>query len=304
MVQNFNMSEATPGFKQKSAGILTDVIFMPVGSLIIRTFGLISSWMKPLQKLSISSEQKFGTLVRHTAFYALIFAAIGGLLSLSRSSNSSPKPISPQVSFITVSNETPISAKPLGTMPHGEWLGLEVQAGQHAVEISWAYMEHSNSSSFLIERNVNGEGYETIGKINADSETAGLQHYFWEDDSPFDKASIDVFYRIKAIDKQGSYNYSPRSAYRLQSDWIELSNHSQPVSQDILLGFSHEFKEAIELRVVNRSGELFYQDTFEGQYQYRQQLNTHSWPKGQYFAYLDAKDAGRMVSFELGKESF
>ena len=255
--------------------------------------------MKFSSQLLSSSELSFGTLVRHVAIYVFGLSLIGGIWSLQHSGAESFQKRDAQASMISATHTSSLSAKPLNTLSPDTWLGLEVQQTDVGIALNWAYMPSNLSHYFEIERNVNGTGFQKVGIFEAKHTAEGLQHYQWYDHASFDKNSKDVFYRVKCIQANARYSYSPRSAYRLQSDWIRLENFSQLDVHKMLFDFSHEFKEAIELRIVHQSGALYYQNTFSGQYEYRQQLNYHAWPQGQYFAYLDAQDAGRMVVFEV-----
>jgi uncharacterized delta-60 repeat protein len=67
--------------------------------------------------------------------------------------------------------------------------------------LQWTTVQEINIDRFEIERSLNGKDYSSIGKINA-----GLSKYNFTDEKPFTGIN---YYRIKMIDKDGKFEYSP-----------------------------------------------------------------------------------------------
>jgi uncharacterized delta-60 repeat protein len=67
--------------------------------------------------------------------------------------------------------------------------------------LEWTTVQEINIDRFEIERSPNGKDYSSIGKMNA-----GLSKYNFTDEKPFTGIN---YYRIKMIDKDGKFEYSP-----------------------------------------------------------------------------------------------
>ncbi len=67
--------------------------------------------------------------------------------------------------------------------------------------LQWTTAHEINIDRFEIERSPNGKDYSSIGKMNA-----GLSKYSFTDDKPLKGIN---YYRIKMIDKDGKFEYSP-----------------------------------------------------------------------------------------------
>jgi uncharacterized delta-60 repeat protein len=67
--------------------------------------------------------------------------------------------------------------------------------------LQWTTTQEINIDRFEIERSLNGKDYSNIGKMNG-----GLSKYNFTDEKPFTGIN---YYRIKMIDKDGKFEYSP-----------------------------------------------------------------------------------------------
>ena len=72
------------------------------------------------------------------------------------------------------------------------------------VQVKWLVSQEINASRYEVERSNSGNKFEKIGEVFA-SNNVGSANYALEDKTPLIGTS---FYRIKMIDKNGTYNYS------------------------------------------------------------------------------------------------
>ncbi|MEP6683537.1 MAG: alpha-amylase family glycosyl hydrolase [Parafilimonas sp.] len=85
------------------------------------------------------------------------------------------------------------------------WLSFTAQkTGVHTVTLKWSTQSETNNDRFEVERSNDGVSFTKIASINA-SQTSGTQHYSFPDNNPLNGIS---YYRIKQVDKDGSYQYS------------------------------------------------------------------------------------------------
>lgn len=78
----------------------------------------------------------------------------------------------------------------------------------HRVKLEWATSQEFNSSHYLIQRSINGTDFMDAGKLAANGNT--LMKSFYEFSDPVsEKDPAKLFYRLKMIDRDGQYEYSP-----------------------------------------------------------------------------------------------
>jgi hypothetical protein len=93
------------------------------------------------------------------------------------------------------------STNPLITVPL-TWLSFNAKAIGGTAGLTWQTAGNLNTSSFTIERSTDGIHFTSLEQVMA---TTGIYSYTATDIQPLDGSN---FYRIKEIDKNGSYSYS------------------------------------------------------------------------------------------------
>lgn len=78
------------------------------------------------------------------------------------------------------------------------------------VNVNWVTVTERNASHFIIERSLTGRNFEAVGRVNATGNTSLTVNYNFTD---LNVAAIanngTVYYRLKMIDKDGRFEYSP-----------------------------------------------------------------------------------------------
>lgn len=81
--------------------------------------------------------------------------------------------------------------------------------------LDWTTASELNVADFVVERSEEGIYYSSIGSKVAVGNTLKEQHYHFEDDAS--TLTGTVYYRLKSVDKDGSFSYSNVSAINLKS---------------------------------------------------------------------------------------
>ncbi|MCB0662218.1 MAG: hypothetical protein KDC24_05740, partial [Saprospiraceae bacterium] len=84
-------------------------------------------------------------------------------------------------------------------------ISLQGQEFEMGNLLEWSTLKEVNSSYFFIEKSVNGIDFEQIGKVDASGKMEGETAYHFLDIGADQKKS---FYRLKEIEKDGSYSFS------------------------------------------------------------------------------------------------
>ena len=81
------------------------------------------------------------------------------------------------------------------------------------VNLSWEVSEQQNISYYIIERNLDGNGYDDAGVVFANND--GLSKYSFTDDVNGKKKGL-ILYRLKAVNTVGKYTYSSTRMIRME----------------------------------------------------------------------------------------
>ena len=98
-----------------------------------------------------------------------------------------------------------------------------------AVDLSWITNNEVNSGNFIVYRSKNGINYDEIGKVNATGFSGG-SNYTLTDATP---GSGVNYYRIKLVDKSGSFKYSGVIRVNLNAKTLDVALYPTVVS-DVL----------------------------------------------------------------------
>lgn len=80
--------------------------------------------------------------------------------------------------------------------------------GGSAVQLRWATASEKNSQAFEVERSLNGEVFDPIGKVAAAGNSSASHHYALLDATLPGSAAM-LYYRLKQLDLDGTFSYSP-----------------------------------------------------------------------------------------------
>jgi hypothetical protein len=82
---------------------------------------------------------------------------------------------------------------------------ISLDVNNQVARVKWSTSHENNNNHFVVERSFDGENFEEIGTVNGIGHSYTTQHYQFLDVSVTSKI---VFYRIKQVDLDGSFEYS------------------------------------------------------------------------------------------------
>ena len=102
-------------------------------------------------------------------------------------------------------------------------ISLETNGYENYIEINWETAFESNVYGYELERSVDGRPYEKISSMRALSGSSDPASYMFFDKDVYPEEKL--YYRVKLLDKDGGYEYSPvekASLFRRQLtfEWI------------------------------------------------------------------------------------
>jgi hypothetical protein len=169
-------------------------------------------------------------------------------------------------------------------------LGFDGWEKDKGAFLSWSAAGNDQLDYFLMERKNPNEEFLAIHKIKS-SGLAGNSHYEYFD---FFSQDGDVFYRLKMVDKDGSFRYSPVVIvkHKLQAGFKIFPN---PAATSVTVVHTDR-EEILELQLVNAAGQIIYrQAVMAGSKQ--STLNVQSLKAGLYNVVVKSKNKTRVAGF-------
>jgi hypothetical protein len=129
------------------------------------------------------------------------------------------------------------------------WLNFTAQKNSaHSVLLNWSTQSEGSNEHFEIERSNNGTSFTKIGEVAA-LQTNGNQQYSYIDNVPLNGYN---YYRIKQVDKDGSYQYSSVQRVSLSDVIKHWSLYPNPArSSTSLYALNNYNKAAISISDLN-----------------------------------------------------
>ena len=92
---------------------------------------------------------------------------------------------------------------------------FKAQVNGSQVVLNWKTLSETNSSHFEIEKSDNGQDFYYVGTVNAKG--AGVYNFIDKKPSYYERS---IFYRLKVVDKDGSFKYSKTIDARLKANAV------------------------------------------------------------------------------------
>lgn len=126
-------------------------------------------------------------------------------------------------------------------------------------DLIWTTVSEINSDKFEIERGEVGKDFVKVGEVKAANNSKTKLNYTFTDENA--KNQIDgtiAYYRIKMIDRDGSFEYSPVRAVNFDDNNLQWSAsvYPNPFSNELNLKVSSLIEMTADLNVVDLSGRV------------------------------------------------
>ncbi len=151
------------------------------------------------------------------------------------------------------------------------------------VVLNWEVANEMNLSSYEVERSFNGAEYNYIGSIAA----ANLSQYTFTDNVSFLGGSR-VYYRLKRVDKDGSFQYSEVVSLHLPLN-VKFSLYPNPAKDEVRLNINNNSNALAEVRISNITGAVVLTMTAQASNGLLK-VNISTLPAGTYFVTLHMGD--------------
>ena len=171
-----------------------------------------------------------------------------------------------EISISTQSNASLITTQgfqqsfPLGSILPVELLDFSAQKKDQTVELNWETASERNSAGFELQRSKNSYDWETLGYVESQGNSNGLQRYSYLDRDPL---ADNNYYRLKLIDLDGQYEYSSmRHVLFTTNNNSALNVYPNPSSGQFTISISNPDRKRAEVRLYTSSGSLIWKQIF------------------------------------------
>ena len=171
--------------------------------------------------------------------------------------------------------------------------------------LNWVTASERNTLKFEVERKTtSGNGFAYIGEKAAFGNSTTIQNYTLNDEYP---AIGDNYYRLKAIDTDGSYEYSQTILInnKDKSDYKDaISNiYPNPVNHLLYIDYQSSSNKNIILKVFDALGKEMLMNkliTVKGNQQFR--LDVAGFASGIYIIHIQDEINGKIIQTKFVKE--
>ena len=130
-----------------------------------------------------------------------------------------------------------------------------------SVELTWKSIGEEMVDRYEIQRSQTETGFTITGQVIADAHETGSKTYKWTDHNP---AQGFNYYRIKSIDKDGSFLYS-KIVYTGFTKGSGIVVSPNPVTErKISVTFTSPMQQQVELLIFNSGGQKIWAKKFIG----------------------------------------
>jgi hypothetical protein len=127
--------------------------------------------------------------------------------------------------------------------------------------LNWVTEAETNNSYYIIERSVDSKNFIGIGMVLGSMNSSIRKTYKYIDDLKTIDAGKTIYYRIKQVDYNGKYSYSPVRSVKLSQKQDIIQINPNPFVDNITVKFMSETNGTVNIRLVNMTGQTVLNKT-------------------------------------------
>ena len=182
-----------------------------------------------------------------------------------------------------------------------ELTSFTIEPSKKGALLNWATATETNNSGFKIERKSNNSGWNEISFVNGKGNSTEKSTYQFVDGN---LAAGKYSYRLKQVDFNGSFNYSPVVEVEITApnEFSLEQNYPNPFNPSTVISYTLPEKVNVNISIYNSLGELLI--TLVNQTQeagvYHHEFNASSFASGTYIYRINA--TGQNGTFTQSKK--
>lgn len=149
---------------------------------------------------------------------------------------------------------------PLGALPI-KLISFKATAGKTVTDLFWRTATETGNDYFSVERSGNGREFTEIGRVNGAGTSHAPKDYRFSDETPLPGAN---FYRLRQVDFDGAFSYSPVVSAVFGKHSAMLL-YPSPATGELNLELENPSEEASVWQIFDQTGRMVQSGELPGQ---------------------------------------
>lgn len=167
------------------------------------------------------------------------------------------------------------------------------------INLAWRTASENNNAGFMVERSVDGKTFTRIAFVPSSSNLNTINYYTFNDNRAFENAfSQQLYYRLKQVDKNGSYAYSTVVSVS-QQQFGEISLYPNPFNDVLNIVLPKDNAQPVEIIINDAHGKEMFASTINVSQQANNMIsltNFNTLATGIYFVKVSVGNTTQMFS--------
>ena len=153
-----------------------------------------------------------------------------------------------EVNLVTVNQLTSVGSITIGTLPLNLLSFSARKYNSSSSYLSWTTSDELNFDKFEIERSIDSRNWESVGTVKSFSFQRNNDYSYLDKGVYNGDGEQTFYYRLKLIDKDGSFRYSDVKFVTFDSEKVEMTLYPNPANDKVYFTLSG-FEKYSELHV-------------------------------------------------------
>ena len=168
-----------------------------------------------------------------------------------------------------------------------------------ATLLEWETANEINTSNFVVERSTDGRNFQEIATVTAVGNSAVNNKYSYTDNDVTRQSSSVVYYRLKVVDNDGSYNYSDVVTITLPFVTSKVALFPNPASHVVNVTITTEIDGKVKWQLVDNAGRIVNHNSIVAKKGNNNiMINLNRLSSGTYFLIVTGADIDQKVKLE------
>lgn len=159
------------------------------------------------------------------------------------------------------------------------------------IQLDWSTEEEDDLAHFEVERSLDNSQFNFLAQVSAQGNSQLIQDYQLDDYEVL--PNVNYYYRLRLVNNDGSFSYSPTVVARLYGETAEenIRIFPNPASGNAQIDILSSQERDLQIRVFDAIGQLIYEQDAQTQIGHQLiQLPAQDWPAGLYLIQIAGPD--------------
>ena len=137
-------------------------------------------------------------------------------------------------------------------------LQFTTQLANEKVWLAWSSNQEQNVSHYTIERSYDNQQFEQVALLFPAEDNSTVNSYSYKDPIKNTTAAV-IYYRLKLVDKEGKFKYSPIMSVRMGNvnDTVKVNAYPNPVLNELHISVQQEWQnKTLSGQLLNSNGSI------------------------------------------------